>query len=295
MSEPEMCEPEPDPRMSEPPRRCTRASFYSAKGVTDRCQRKRKGQKCKRGGSCNSAGTVALQCGTVLSYLLLTVGDQGIKCPSRSPGQHRGGPLGAPPLATVVAACHRIPQAARCPATCPWGKPRSDAWAGEQERSPEVAICRGKGACRGGCLPAPDSLPAIRPCRGAWGAAAGFSCGAWVRPSRQAPLAGVSVFCLVYFVLEWSCMGSAVPASSSCRGLASLARQAPLAGGLVLNARSSLGASWAGLAAGCYNCPCTSWGTKVPPALVHRQGVSGGPRGSMAAVSKDGRVISHWV
>src|SRR3954471_24663354 len=144
MSEPEMCEPEPDPRMSEPPRRCTRASFYSAKGVTDRCQRKRKGQKCKRGGSCNSAGTVALQCGTVLSYLLLTVGDKGIKCPSRSPGQHRGGPLGAPPLATVVAACHRIPQAARCPATCPWGKPRSDAWAGELGRSPEVAICRGK-------------------------------------------------------------------------------------------------------------------------------------------------------
>src|SRR3954469_14520576 len=61
------------------------------------------------------------------------------------------------------------------------------------------------------------------------------------------------------------------PASSSCRGLVFLARQVPLAGGLVLNAWSSLGSSWAGLAAGCYNCPCTSWGTKVPPALVHRQ------------------------
>src|SRR3954467_1564037 len=30
------------------------------------------------------------------------------------------------------------------PRTCLWGKPRSDAWAGELERSPEVAICRGK-------------------------------------------------------------------------------------------------------------------------------------------------------
>jgi len=35
-------------------------------------------------------------------------------------------------------------------------------------------------ACRGGCLPAPDSLSAIRPCRGAWRAVAGFSRGAWV-------------------------------------------------------------------------------------------------------------------
>src|SRR3954466_8566787 len=35
-------------------------------------------------------------------------------------------------------------QAAQYPATCLWGKPRSDAWAGELERSPEVAICRGK-------------------------------------------------------------------------------------------------------------------------------------------------------
>src|SRR3954470_14861968 len=184
------------------------------------------------GGSCNSAGTVALQCGTVLSYLLLTVGDKGIKCPSRSPGQHRGGPLGAPPLATVVAACHRIPQAAQCPATCLWGKPRSDAWAGELERSPEVAICRGKWLAAGVVFlrliaPRPSGLAGAH---GApWRASLvvpGF------RPSRQAPLAGVLVFCLVYFALEWSCAGSVVPASSSCRGLASLARQAPLAGAL---------------------------------------------------------------
>src|SRR3954463_8067777 len=37
---------------------------------------------------------------TVLSHLTLTAGDKGIKCPSGSPEQCRGGPLGAPPLAT---------------------------------------------------------------------------------------------------------------------------------------------------------------------------------------------------
>src|SRR3954469_9722267 len=39
---------------------------------------------------------------TVLSYLLLTAGGKGIKCPSGSPEQRRGGPLGAPPFATMA-------------------------------------------------------------------------------------------------------------------------------------------------------------------------------------------------
>src|SRR3954471_6679213 len=39
---------------------------------------------------------------TVLSYLLLTAGDKGIKCPSGSPEQCRSGPLGAPPFATMA-------------------------------------------------------------------------------------------------------------------------------------------------------------------------------------------------
>src|SRR3954464_7637668 len=39
---------------------------------------------------------------TVLSYLLLTAGDKGIKCPSGSPEQCRGGPFGAPPFATMA-------------------------------------------------------------------------------------------------------------------------------------------------------------------------------------------------
>src|SRR4051812_15383751 len=68
---------------------------------------------------------LCVQCCTVLSYLLLTAGDKGIKCPSRSLGQHRGGPLGAPPFATMAVACHHAPQAVRCPATCLWGSPRA--------------------------------------------------------------------------------------------------------------------------------------------------------------------------
>src|SRR3954463_16700944 len=45
---------------------------------------------------------------TVLSYLLLTAGDKGFKCPSGSPEQRRGGPLGAPPFATtaILSAVH---------------------------------------------------------------------------------------------------------------------------------------------------------------------------------------------
>src|SRR4051812_15056401 len=112
-------------------------------------------------GEGKNGNRLCVQCCTVLSYLLLTAGDKGIKCPSRSLGQHRGGPLGAPPFATMAVACHRAPQAARCPATCLWGEPQSDAWAGELERGPEVATCRGK------WLAAPDSLLLIRPCRSA--------------------------------------------------------------------------------------------------------------------------------
>src|SRR4051812_27050757 len=65
----------------------------------------------------------------VLSYLTLTAGDKGIKCPSGSPATvprwtvrgasvcHDGDP--------VSVACHRTPQAARRPATCLWESPRA--------------------------------------------------------------------------------------------------------------------------------------------------------------------------
>ena len=41
------------------------------------------------------------------------------------------------------------------------------------------------------------------------------------RPSRQAPLAGVSIFCLVYFVFEWFDMeqeGLRLARGKPCRG-----------------------------------------------------------------------------
>src|SRR3954468_23094626 len=86
-------------------------------------------------------------------------------------------------------------------------------------------------ACRGSCLAAPESLPLVRPCRSAWCAAASFSWGALVRPSRRAPSAGGLVLWLGRpgkLLLSGSCLLG--PASSSCRGLVFLARQAPLAG-----------------------------------------------------------------
>src|SRR3954468_20325333 len=73
-------------------------------------------------------------------------------------------------------------------------------------------------ACRGSCLAAPESLPLARPCRGAWCAAASFSWGALVGLPGELLSPG-----------PW-CFGLVVPASSSCRGLVSSARQAPLAG-----------------------------------------------------------------
>src|SRR3954468_6327108 len=88
-------------------------------------------------------------------------------------------------------------------------------------------------ACRGGYLAAPESLPLIRPCRSAWCAAASFSWGALVRPSRRAPPAGALVLRLgrpgKLLLLGPRLLG---PASSSRRGLVFLARQAPLAGAL---------------------------------------------------------------
>src|SRR4051812_236465 len=69
---------------------------FIAQGVTDRCQRRRKGQKCKRGGSCNSAATVGEQ----WSPPTLTVGDKGIKCPSPSTPKAS---VTASPFATAMA------------------------------------------------------------------------------------------------------------------------------------------------------------------------------------------------
>src|SRR3954465_12448278 len=186
------------------------ASFYMLKGLPT-------GSDAGEGKNVNR---LCAQCRTVLSYLLLTAGDKGIKCPSRSLGQHRGGPLGAQPFATMAVACHRTPQAAQCPATCLWGEPRSNAWAGELVRRSEVATCRGK------WLAAVVVFPRLRACRSSGLAGAH---GAPRRASLVVPGFGLPGGLLP--PRPW-CFGSVVPASSSCRGLASLARQAPLAGAL---------------------------------------------------------------
>ena len=65
-----------------------------AQGVTDRWQR-RQGQKWKR--SCGWYNYLYS-----VSYLTLTAGDKGIKCPSVLPKQCKKGPSGAPPLATMA-------------------------------------------------------------------------------------------------------------------------------------------------------------------------------------------------
>src|SRR3954464_8183071 len=114
------------------------------------------------------------------------------------------------------------PRAPGCaaPRHVPLGKLQSDAWAGELERMPEVVVCRGK------WLAAVVVLPHLRACRSSGLAEARGA-------PRRASL-GVPWFGLPGGLLPsgpW-CFGSVVPASSSCRGLASLARQAPLAGAL---------------------------------------------------------------
>ena len=140
-----------------------------------------------------------------ISYLTLTAGDKGIKCPSESPEQCRKGPLGVPPFATMAILSASHATAHRWLHSLP---PRT------LERVPErhVGGCAGARAqsgglprqapCRGRCLVASGSLSLTGPCRDAWRvAASSLGCLGW--PSRQAPLAGALSPELKYFVLEW--------------------------------------------------------------------------------------------
>ena len=110
----------------------------------------------------------------------------------------------------VTVACHRVPQAAQPPATRPWNGSRATrgpmSWsAGTQRNSPRQAPCRGLD------LVGPGSLSGSEACRspgpaGAHVAPRHVFCNVILsleRPSRQAPLAGALIFCLVYFVFEW--------------------------------------------------------------------------------------------
>src|SRR3954467_3904436 len=95
-------------------------------------------------------------------------------------------------------------------------------------------------------------------------------------PERGTRRCEVLVVPWLAFPASSSCRGlvlrAVVPASSSCRGLALfgwLSRQAPPAGALAQilcswmaqkGTTESLGDRLASLAAGCYDCPCTSSG-----------------------------------
>src|SRR3954465_9765821 len=149
--------------------------------------------KCCSGYSCLHTAC------TVLSYLTLTAGDKGIKCPSASPQTVQKVAVRG---ATV---CHDgylvsvalPPHAPGCTASrhvrLEWSQ--SDTLVDELERGLRSSSLPRQGACRGRCLVAPGSLSLTGPCRDTWRVATSFlKCLGW--PSRQAPLAGV-------LSLEW--------------------------------------------------------------------------------------------
>src|SRR3954469_12501872 len=67
-----------------------------------------------------------------VSYLTLTAGDKGIKCPSASSKQCRKGTIRDATARhdgdLVSAACHSAPLAAQPPATYAWKGPRATCW-----------------------------------------------------------------------------------------------------------------------------------------------------------------------
>src|SRR3954471_2941414 len=192
--------------------------FY-AKGVTNMWQH-RQGENWKS----VVLGTAAC---TVLSYLTLTAGDKGIKCPSVSPKQCRKGTVRG---ATV---CHdgypvsvaSPPHAPGCIASrhvrLEW--PQSDAWVDELERRRWVVTCRGKRLAAVDALSRPGACcsPVLV---GTRGASQQVSCRALVGLPGKLLLPGpcASSVCPGKLLLPGPCsLRVAFPASSSCRGLGS--------------------------------------------------------------------------
>ena len=135
-----------------------------------------------------------LYCRYSVSYLTLTAGDKGIKCPSMSSKQCEKRPSGAPPIAMMAFLSAPLATAHRWLHSLPPRVPGkvlgrhvggcAGAWA-RSDRLPRQVPCRGR------YLVGPGSLSLTEPCRGAWCVAASF------------------------LVMPWL----AFPASSSCRGL----------------------------------------------------------------------------
>src|SRR4051812_35797137 len=164
---------------------------------------------------------------TVLSYLTLTAGDKGIKCPSRSPKQCREGTVRG---ATV---CHddypvsvaSPPHAPGCAAfrhvRSEW--PQSDTLVDELERRRRVVTCRGKRLAAVDALSRPGACcsPVLA---GTRGASQQVSCRALVGLPSKLLLPGpcASSGRPGKLRLPGPCsLWVAFPASSSCRGLGS--------------------------------------------------------------------------
>ena len=140
-----------------------------------------------------------------VSYLTLTAGDKGIKCPSVSSKQCRKRPSGRHRSPRWPSCQRRLPPCTPgCTASrhaCPGG-PLRDTWVDVLERGCGVAACRGKCLAAAVVLSGPGACrsPSLAGTRGALRQAF-LGCHGW--PSRQAPLARALSPWLEYFVLEW--------------------------------------------------------------------------------------------
>src|SRR4051812_44251767 len=178
--------------------------------------------ECCSGYSCLHSGC------TVLSYLSLTAGDKGIKCPSAPPRRSRG---------VDRQERHRLPRwllcqlrfATACPSLlslpprAPGMPPQSDTLVGELERRHEVVTCRSKrlaavvvlsrpGACCSPGLAGARGAPRQGPCRAVDG----------LPGKLLLPGSCVSSDSPGKLLLPGHCsLRVAFPASSSCRGLGS--------------------------------------------------------------------------
>src|SRR3954466_4325591 len=205
----------------------------------------------------------------VLSYLTLTAGDKGIKCPSTSPRQCRKGTVRG---ATV---CHdgwlvsiaSPPHAPGCTASRhvrrEW--PQDDTLVDELERRRGVVVCRGKR------LAAADVLPRPGACRspglaGTRGASQQVSCRALVGLPGKLLLPGSCASSgrpgKLLLPGPWS-LRVVFPASSSCRGLVSWLKYFVL-GWPKKGPRRVLAVPWQALPRGATTARAQVRGTKVP-------------------------------
>src|SRR3954469_20879603 len=206
---------------------------------------------------------------TVLSYLTLTAGDKGIKCPSGSPKQCRKGTVRG---ATI---CHdgypvsvsSPPHAHGCAASrhvrLEW--PQSDMLVDELECRCGVVTCRGKRLAAAAVLSRPGACrsPGLA---GTRGASQQVSCRALVGLPGKLLLPGscASSGRPGKLLLPGPCsLRAAFPASSSCQGLASWFKYFVL-GWPKRDHGGFLAVTWQALPRGATTARAQVRGTKVP-------------------------------